>query len=78
MRIQSSGPSRCPVCLRDKDDAIKEQLEIGSSCGNPNCIFAEEIKRAIKDKDNNKFCINCGNQFSYGDIFCIRCGCKRK
>lgn len=78
MRIQSFGPSRCPICLRDKDDAIKEQLEIGSGCGNPNCIFAEEIKRTIKDQSNSRFCINCGNQFSHGDIFCIKCGCKRK
>lgn len=77
MRIHSSGPSRCPVCLRDKDDAIKEQSEIGFGCGNPNCIFMEEIKIAIKDRTYSKFCINCGNEFSNGDIFCIRCGCKR-
>ncbi len=77
MQIQSSGPSRCPVCLRDKDDAILEQLEIGSGCGNPNCIFAGEIELAIKDKLGSKFCINCGQRFSEGDVFCIRCGCRR-
>ena len=77
MRIRSSGPSRCPVCLRDKDHAIKEQLEIGSGCGNQYCIFVEEIKLAIKNKSNSNFCINCGNQLSYGDRFCIKCGCKR-
>lgn len=78
MHLQSSGPSRCPVCLRGKEHAIREQLELGSSCGNSNCVFAKDIEKGLKNSILSTYCINCGNKFAHGDVFCIICGCRRK
>ena len=74
------GPQRCVLCLRSKEEAIKEQVDKGVGCGNSKCIFAETIQQAIKDSQNTKesrYCIECGYAFHEGDRFCINCGTER-
>ncbi|MFW5821406.1 MAG: hypothetical protein ACOCWA_08955 [Bacteroidota bacterium] len=41
---------KCPVCLRKREVAIREQKEIGESCGHRQCAFKREIKEAIEKK----------------------------
>jgi len=69
--------THCPRCMRTKEEAITEQVTIGSVCDDTNCCFARAILEAIKEAQSNKFCINCGHEFISGDIFCINCGCHR-
>ena len=37
-------PNTCPVCMRTKEDAVAEQLRVGSPCGNERCEFRSEIE----------------------------------
>jgi uncharacterized protein (DUF983 family) len=47
MKIRnSSGPQRCKLCLRDKDDAIKEHLQTNKPCC-PQCPLGDIIKEAL-------------------------------
>lgn len=42
--------SRCPHCLRTKEEAISEQIERGHDCGHAHCIFKEDILYAILER----------------------------
>ena len=44
------GQTRCLVCRRSKDKAIKEQLLVREQCGHPDCAFNENIIFAIEKK----------------------------
>ena len=44
------GQTRCLVCKRSKDEAIREQLLAGEPCGHPDCAFNENIIFAIEKK----------------------------
>ena len=75
--VQGNGPTHCPRCMRTKDEAIHEQVQLGEACDDKECFFAKEIKKAIEDAKNSKYCINCGYKFDVGDVYCIKCGTKR-
>lgn len=75
--IIKTGPKRCTLCFRNEQEAIREQVSKGRGCGNPKCVFADSIKRAIENAKNSRYCINCGYEFQQGDKFCIICGIKR-
>lgn len=75
---KSSGAQRCPRCLRNKDKAIRAQLERGCTCGDAMCIFAREIEEAIEKQKNTTYCINCGTKFiNSADAYCYKCGVKK-
>lgn len=76
-RPNRTGPSRCTTCLREKDVAIREQVELGCICDSHNCVFSQEIIDAIANNAIAKYCINCGHLFDVGDLYCTECGCKR-
>ena len=44
-------PSRCPVCLRSRDEAIREQSIGREPCDNPNCLFRREIEDALATEE---------------------------
>lgn len=53
MRIQrGSGPKKCIRCLRTKDEAIREHIEIMKPCDNPGCPFYSDIINAIEIERN--------------------------
>lgn len=75
---KSSGAQKCPRCLRDKERAIKAQLDSGCTCGDDKCIFAREIEEAIQEQKNIVYCINCGTKFiDVSDSFCYICGFRK-
>ena len=53
------GPQRCVLCLRSKEEAVKEQVAKGVGCGNPKCIFAEVIQQAIEDSQKAEESLLC-------------------
>lgn len=47
MKIRNnSGPQRCVLCLRDKDEAVREHLLTNKPCC-PNCPLGDIIKEAL-------------------------------
>lgn len=46
----NTGPTRCPVCLRTKEEAIRDHLRDNTPCDNPDCIFCNEINQAIAER----------------------------
>lgn len=74
---KSTGATHCPRCMRSKEEAISEQLQLRESCDDQNCFFAKEIRQAIRESKYSRYCINCGNEFQTGDKYCIVCGLKR-
>ena len=69
--------THCPRCMRSKDEAIAEQVAVGHVCDDANCCFNKVILEAIREAQSNKYCIYCGREFPYGDIYCTNCGCRR-
>ena len=41
---------RCPICKRNKNKAIQEQVSQRVGCGINGCVFAQEIQRSITEK----------------------------
>lgn len=75
---KSTGVLRCPRCLRDKDKAIKMQVQRGCSCGDEKCAFINEIQDAIIQAKVSLFCTNCGTQYiDSTDNYCYICGFKK-
>ncbi len=80
------GPQRCPICFRSKEESLNQQLTIGKTCDNVNCIFKDEIlsllnHRTIRIKSNeSRYCTRCGKRFSINtkELFCTKCGRMRK
>ena len=71
-----SEKTHCPRCMREKNEAINEQVQMGCCCDDPKCEYVKEIIEAIKIAKESKYCIICGNPVDIGDIYCINCGCK--
>lgn len=68
--------THCPRCLRNKEEAIREQMAIGCCCDDDRCAFIKEIGEAIDKYNETLYCIYCGHSLAYGDVFCTECGCK--
>ena len=45
---------KCPVCLRKREEAIREQVLEGKTCGHRLCAFKKEIQEALKKKSQFK------------------------
>lgn len=74
---EKSERTHCPRCMRTKEEAITEQINLGVVCDDPNCCFAKAIDEAIEESKKNRYCINCGYELFSDDVFCINCGCRR-
>lgn len=76
--VKKSGVTQCKVCFRTKEEAVDEQLSLGKVCGCANCVFAEDIQKALLSLQLGVYCVNCGEKFySPQDVYCSNCGCKR-
>lgn len=75
---KSTGVLRCPRCLRDKEKAIKMQVQSGCSCNDDKCAFINEIQEALVESKLSVYCINCGTKYLEStDNFCYICGYKK-
>jgi len=52
--MSNGNIKRCPICKRNKERAIKEQVKNGEPCGVRGCVFKDEIKKALDKKRNIK------------------------
>lgn len=63
---------------RELEDEIEKEIVAIRNLKSPeDDEIEEEILKARKqavDKDNYPTCVNCGKQYSAGDLFCSRCG----
>ena len=49
----SKEATRCHLCRRSRIKAVEDQLERGTLCDFPGCIFKEDIRKALKKKRLN-------------------------
>jgi len=58
---ESSGKQKCPKCLRKKEEAICEQVQLKKVCSEATCPFRKEIQEAILAEEQTQ-------KFVFGNI----------
>lgn len=52
MEVGNRKPAtKCTKCLRTKEEAIEQQLQLNKPCEISGCPFCDEIKNAIEEKN---------------------------
>ena len=51
----STAPTRCPRCLRTRQEAIAEHVRLQEGCDCPGCPFRDDILNAIEQDRKPRF-----------------------